>query len=106
MTGILLEIGELALRPIGKRTRTDKTLDRNGGVSAADTKAARWIAGDALRELSSERPRNGFAKEFAGKDEQIEEGIRIKTWTETKTHLTRYSSIHMHSLAFLSRRWL
>jgi 3-methyladenine DNA glycosylase AlkD len=46
-----------ALRQIGKRNRTlnKKAIEISRQIRSIDSRAARWIAGDALRELTSDR---------------------------------------------------
>lgn len=53
-----------ALREIGKKNRglNAKALETAERIKARPTKSARWIAGDALRELKSEKVQHRLAK--------------------------------------------
>lgn len=51
-----------ALRGVGKRNRrlNELAIETAGQIAGLDSKAARWVAKDALRELKSEKTRSKF----------------------------------------------
>lgn len=62
-----------ALRQIGKRNKhlNEKAIDAAKGIMKIDSRSARWIATDALKELESENVQKRLEREPKGKPAEI-----------------------------------